>query len=566
MEKKTSRVLVVDDMQINRVVLLSLLATHGVSADQAESGSECLELCEKNDYDLILLDHRMPEMDGVDTLVLLKELFDRKGRVIPVVCHTTDDGKKNINLYKAAGFCDVLIKPINPGELFDVLMTHLPENRDGESENEDAYDAANDLLKQSEQLSINQDAAKEEIEKLPMWLKIVPHIDLVQGIANCGSAEDYLDALYIFYSSIDEKADELSGFLSAEDWTMYALRVHSLKSMARLIGARKLGEDAAFLEEATRADRISDVQKNTPAFLLSYRKYLETLSPLSEDKQYSAPEKESKKTTAESSQKENWPDKSRSVLFIQGGEGIVKKGIENNLSAADFFVYSIPDEPDQIIARRNDANIVVYYPGGGDHSNIGIAMSLLGEICQDDTKILCLIGDAADLDAAMLSNGAHRVSRSYQRPVNIDQFIKDMQYFSDLEYEFHRRKTVFVVDDDAGYLSVLKHWLQTSYNVSCFQHGEAVLEGLATITPDLILLDYEMPEMNGCELMKQIRTNFPERKIPIIFLTGTNDREQVFHVLEYKPDGYLLKTTQKESLLDALHRFYAETLFRRSLG
>ena len=559
MKKKQSRVLVVDDMPINRVVLLSLLATHGVLADQAESGMECLSLCEENAYDLILLDHRMPDMDGVDTLVRLKELFQEKGREIPVICHTTDEGRQNVNLYKAAGFRDVLIKPIDPGELFNVLMMYLPDEE--EAEEEDPFEAAAD---QPEYSPFTEESAMEEIEKLPMWLKVVPHIDLVQGITNCGSAEDYLDALYIFYSSIEEKAGEFEQFLSAEDWTMYALRIHSLKSMARLIGARKLGEDAVFLEEASRAERINDVRMRTTAFLQSYRRFAETLAPIAGEMDQ-APVKPSQNTKPEDPQKEEAPDLSHSVLFIQGGEGIVTKGIDNHLSAAGFRVISIPDEPDRIIAHRKSADLIVYYPNANEQSHIGIAMSLLGEICQDDNKLLCLVGDTADLETAMASNGAHRVSRTYQRPVTIDQFVRDMQLFSDLERDFHRRKTIFVVDDDHGYLSVLEHWLQASYNVSCFQNGEDVLAGLSTITPDLILLDYEMPEMDGCELMKRIRTEFPDTKIPIIFLTGTNDRELVFHVLESKPEGYLLKTSQKEALLDALHRFYAETLFRMSL-
>ena len=126
MKTENSKVLIVDDVHINRMILSSLLASHGVSSDLAEGGQECLDLCEKNDYDLILLDHRMPEVDGVDTLVRLKEIFLRKGREIPVVCHTTEDARKNINLYKAAGFADVLIKPIQPKILSEILMRYLP--------------------------------------------------------------------------------------------------------------------------------------------------------------------------------------------------------------------------------------------------------------------------------------------------------------------------------------------------------------------------------------------------------------------------------------------------------
>ena len=66
--RKCARVLIVDDMAVNRTILSSMLMTMGISCDLAESGEECLDLCHKFTYDLILLDHRMPGMDGVETL------------------------------------------------------------------------------------------------------------------------------------------------------------------------------------------------------------------------------------------------------------------------------------------------------------------------------------------------------------------------------------------------------------------------------------------------------------------------------------------------------------------
>ena len=125
--KSQSRVLIVDDMRVNRMILSSLLASHGVLADLAESGEECLTFCRENRYDLILLDHRMPGADGIDTLVQLKEIFKEQGREVPVVCHTVETGKENINLYKAAGFADVLIKPVQPQNLSELLTKYLPE-------------------------------------------------------------------------------------------------------------------------------------------------------------------------------------------------------------------------------------------------------------------------------------------------------------------------------------------------------------------------------------------------------------------------------------------------------
>lgn len=558
MDNTTSRVLIVDDMAMNRLVLSSLLATHGIIADQAESGMECIKLCQQQDYDLILLDHRMPYMDGVDTLIRLKEMFKERDIEVPIICHTTSEGKQNINLYKAAGFADVLIKPIDPNELFDVIMTYLPGETDTKTSSESAPDTALSDAPSDEK------SAEDEIDKLPLWLKLVPHIDLVAGIANNGSAEDYLDALYIFYSSIEEKADEICYFLENCDWTMYALRVHSLKSMARLVGAKKLGDQAARLEIASHEGDVQTVRKNTRSLIESYLAFSTLLKRLS-DPEFS----DQFLQRAEPPQEEAAPpepefDYARSVLFIQSGQGIIQKSVQNNLESAGFFVTSIPDEPDRIIAHRKDSGIIIYHTGHSDNAHIGITMSLLSEICQDDNKILCLTGEMSDLKTAMQTNGSYRVSKCYQRPINLNEFLKDMEFFSYLQKDYLRKKTIYIVDDDKSYLSVIERWLLGEYNVSGFCNVKDALGGLSAVIPDLILLDYEMPEMNGFELMKTIRASYPDTRIPIIFLTGKNDKDLVFKVLEYKPDGYLLKTSQKDTILDVIHRFFAESMFKLS--
>ncbi len=556
-DSKSSRVLIVDDMAINRIVVASLLATHGVLSDQVDNGAECIELCRKKDYDLILLDHRMPGMDGVDTLVELKEIFASKGREVPVICHTSSEGKQNVNLYKAAGFADVLVKPIEPKVLMEVIMTYLPDviQEHVEKELEPEEQTGGD----STDLKPEDEDTRSEIEKLPLWLKIVPRIDLVAGITNCGLAEDYMDALYVFYSSVSEKADDIESFFNNKDWTNYSLCVHSLKSMARLVGAKKLADAAAVLENASREGDEELVRSNTPDFLESYREFSDILSAFEDDVNF---QKNTREPGTGFPAVSPTPRLNRCILFVSNGIGIIKKGIEQNLSAAGFRVISIPDEPDRIIVHRKDADIIIYYPELSDDSHIGITMNLLGEICQDDNKELCLIGDNADLDAAMSVNGAHRVSRTYQRPVDFDTLIGDMEYFVSLNAEYRRRKTIFVVDDDTGYLHIIEHWLKGEYNVSCFGSGDAVLKALSAVKPDLLLLDYEMPGMNGCQLIKKIRTNFPNFTIPIIFLTGKNDRELVFNILEYKPDGYLLKSSQKDTILDVIRRFFAESVFR----
>ena len=265
--KPQSRVLIVDDMRVNRMILSSLLASNGVLADLAESGEECLALCRENKYDLILLDHRMPGIDGVDTFVQLKEIFKEQGREVPVVCHTVEAAKDNINLYKAAGFADVLIKPIQPQRLSEVLMAYLPEGSVEDSRKRDDEESK----------------IKVELTKLPGWLSKVPGLDLSYGMGNCETADDYMDALAVFAASVTDKADEIERLLSEEDFSHYTLKVHSLKSMARLVGAVGLSDSAAELEAAGKSGDFEAIREKTPKLLSAYRAYAGHLAPLAEN-------------------------------------------------------------------------------------------------------------------------------------------------------------------------------------------------------------------------------------------------------------------------------------------
>lgn len=256
-EQVSSKVLIVDDVPINCMILSSLLASNGVTSDIADGGKACIELCKKNAYDLILLDHRMPEIDGVDTLLQLKEMFRKTGREIPIVCHTTEDARNNINLYKAAGFADVLIKPIEPKRLTEILLTYLPE---GDSVNQEAVQKV-------------KEKTRQELSELPDWLHQVPGLNLASGIEQCETKEDYLDAITVFASSIQDKAVEIEHFMETANWKMYTLKVHSLKSMSRLIGAEHLSDLAASLEFAGKQNDVDTIMKRTPELLKEYRSF-----------------------------------------------------------------------------------------------------------------------------------------------------------------------------------------------------------------------------------------------------------------------------------------------------
>ena len=111
---------------------------------------------------------------------------------------------------------------------------------------------------------------------------------------------------------------------------------------------------------------------------------------------------------------------------------------------------------------------------------------------------------------------------------------------------------VMIVDDDAGTLRNIKSLLSDMYDVVVANSGRKALEIIGMENPDIILLDYEMPLMKGPETMRHIREKRGFENIPIVFLTGVNDRAQITAALAMKPNGYLLKPVNKEKLLNTV--------------
>lgn len=111
------------------------------------------------------------------------------------------------------------------------------------------------------------------------------------------------------------------------------------------------------------------------------------------------------------------------------------------------------------------------------------------------------------------------------------------------------RATILVVDDDVRMLNMAKLCLQDLYDVVVVPSGKLALKYLSKKSADLVLLDYMMPEEDGPMVLRQIRQNSPQPDIPVLFLTGVDDREMVLRGLEFHPKGYMLKPVTREMLI-----------------
>ncbi len=274
-----AEILVVDDTPINLTVVKGLLKKTLIKIDTAESGFETLEKVKKKKYDALFIDHRMPEMDGLQTLEALKKLEGNLSIDSPCIALTANAGERAREEYMEAGFNDYLSKPVN-GELLEkMLMEILPKEKVHKA------DAAPILLSNTgsdDAVSIGTEDVNKASGSCDVLDKL-SGIDLAEAEKNCGSRELLTDVVKEFLISINSKADSIEKFAQEKDYRNYTVAVHALKSSARLIGAMDLSEKAAYLEKCGNEENDSEIQEKTPQLLELYRSYNEKLAAINGD-------------------------------------------------------------------------------------------------------------------------------------------------------------------------------------------------------------------------------------------------------------------------------------------
>lgn len=115
--------------------------------------------------------------------------------------------------------------------------------------------------------------------------------------------------------------------------------------------------------------------------------------------------------------------------------------------------------------------------------------------------------------------------------------------------ETEDRKKILIVDDDPMALKVIRSYLKDSYKVYCIRSGEEALKFLSMQIPDVVLLDYMMPGMDGPEVFRRMQEDERTQGIPVFFMTAVTDRDRVLECMEMNPEEYLVKPVSSSKLL-----------------
>ena len=240
-----ARVLVVDDTRMNLTVVVNLLKDTRIQIDTAVSGAEAISLCQRIRYDLILMDQRMPEMDGNEAMHRIHAQPDGANRDTPFICLTADAISGARERYLAEGFVDYLTKPIDSQALERMLLKYLPAEKV-------QVETASKPVSEGEAV-VTADA----FEDLRV-LGIDPHV----GLQYCqNDAEIYRSMLVEYAQSATGKLDDLCASFERENWNAYATAAHALKSTSQMVGATALSKEAARLEAAADAGDFATVQE-----------------------------------------------------------------------------------------------------------------------------------------------------------------------------------------------------------------------------------------------------------------------------------------------------------------
>lgn len=246
-----AEILAVDDTPINLKVIESLLTRTKASLVCATSGREAIEICRKRSFNLILLDHMMPQMDGAETLKHIRNDEAGLNRETPIVVLTADAVAGAREKYLDIGFDDYLSKPVSGIALEAMLEKQLPSQL-------------------CSRVSLEEGSLETLLEEEKTLLKEVGEIKgliTVHGIEAGGSVKMYLKVLEDVSDTYEMKVEKIEKLLAQENIKDFTIEVHALKSTARLMGADDLSRRAFELEELGKTGDLNNLVALTPGVL-----------------------------------------------------------------------------------------------------------------------------------------------------------------------------------------------------------------------------------------------------------------------------------------------------------
>ncbi len=249
--------------------------------------------------------------------------------------------------------------------------------------------------------------------------------------------------------------------------------------------------------------------------------------------------------------------KKNHVLLISRKETFLIRAMEKKLQESRLNSVYTPWNIDDINKNWEGTDLVTLYVEEGEAVPDDVLHFLNDKLADEDKKIIAIGGRDENQYICDHIPGTI-LYKTFLRPLDNEAYIRTVQKLVSMAEAGEFKKTILVVDDDASYLGLVREWLKGTYKVAMANSGLQAIRWLGKNQADLILLDHEMPVTSGPQVLEMLRNDSETMGIPVMFLTGKSDKKSVMEVMSLKPQGYFLKSIEKDQLLKELADFFAK--------
>lgn len=254
----------------------------------------------------------------------------------------------------------------------------------------------------------------------------------------------------------------------------------------------------------------------------------------------------------------------KKILVIGNSNEFLVRSVINDLAWRDFTVSECG--PSYMEVSRADPAIRLYVIIISNYAEVQELLIYLKEVSYDKKLYICVICNHEDSPEITKHLTNEELAAIYTRPVNIKEVGLAMEGIYEKACTERRRKAILIIDDDPTFLRKTQQLLKDSYKIYMANSAASALMILSKHTVDLILLDYDMPIINGPQAYEMIKAEPSVGDTPIMFLTGKSDRESIATAIHLKPVHYILKSLPAKELISTISHFFVTQPYADDYG
>ena len=247
----------------------------------------------------------------------------------------------------------------------------------------------------------------------------------------------------------------------------------------------------------------------------------------------------------------------RSILIVRDEKTFMVNAMVSNIKEAGHYVKEVPFNAIGIEADLKASDVVVIYADDTLSDNAE-GLVRIKDLCIDFDKRLVFIGSKRENEVIESYIPKHLFAEMFERPLDMNKFIEKINRMFEDKAKEKRKKFILLCDDDVTFLNIMNEWLKDYYTVGLAKSGVQAITWIARNNVDLILLDYEMPTVDGLKVYEMLKSEQFSKDIPIMFLTGKKEKLAILKAMALKPAGYILKDISKQQLLGKIEDYFAK--------